>query len=140
MASVRVIIVDDFEPFRRSFRRFLESDTRVQVVAEGENFGDAVKLISEVRPDMAILDLKMPAPSNFRLDQIAAVSASANCSVLATSVWNDDEAEQIARAMGAVARFDKAALPETLLPRMFEIIQSRRNSSAPDSASNPDAA
>jgi chemotaxis response regulator CheB len=132
MAPVRVIIVDDFEPFRRTFRRFLESDPRVQVVAEGQNFSDAVKLISEVRPDLAILDLKMPAPPDFRLDHIARVSAQTNCSVLAASIWNDEEAEHLARAMGAVERFDKVSLPETLLPRLFEIVQSRRSSS-PDS-------
>jgi two-component system response regulator DevR len=136
MAPVRVIIVDDFEPFRRTFRRFLESDTRVEVVAEGENFGDALRLMSEVHPDLAILDLKMPAPVNFRLNQVADLSARTNCGVLATSIWNDDEAEAVARAMGAVARFDKVTIHEHIVPRMLEIVAARRQPPSTKSAAS----
>jgi DNA-binding NarL/FixJ family response regulator len=57
--GIRVLLADDHAVVRHGLRALLEKQG-FQVVAEGEHGQDAVRLASEVRPDVAILDISMP--------------------------------------------------------------------------------
>jgi DNA-binding NarL/FixJ family response regulator len=57
---VRVVIADDQTLFRTGLERLLADDSRVEVVGLAANGEDAVKLIAKVKPDVALMDLKMP--------------------------------------------------------------------------------
>ena len=60
-----IIIADDHPIFRRGLRMIIESDAQLQVVAEADNGEAAFELITEHEPDVAILDLDMPALDSF---------------------------------------------------------------------------
>jgi DNA-binding NarL/FixJ family response regulator len=125
MPNIRIVIVDSHPHFRRALRRLLRTELGVEVVGEGENFGDAMKLVFELRPDVAIVDLSMPAPKNFRAADFAALSKRWGCATVAMSIWVDEEAETYAKSLGAVARIDKVYIHETLIPKIFAIIASK---------------
>ena len=57
---IRVIIADDHTIFRQGFKGLLDSTGDISVVGEAGNGGDALRLISELKPDIAILDIAMP--------------------------------------------------------------------------------
>ncbi|HEY6741680.1 MAG TPA: response regulator transcription factor [Lapillicoccus sp.] len=57
---VRVVVVDDHPFFRDGLTRGLVNSGRVDVVGEAENGRDALELISELRPDVAVVDYQMP--------------------------------------------------------------------------------
>jgi len=57
---VRVLVGDDHPMFRDGVVRALVSSGTVEVVAEAENGADAFTLIKEHRPDVAVLDYRMP--------------------------------------------------------------------------------
>ena len=59
-ARLRVLIVDDEEPFRRALRLLLEHDERMQIVATASNGEEAVKLALLHRPDIVTMDVQMP--------------------------------------------------------------------------------
>ncbi len=63
MNKLRVIIADDERPAREFLKAILREFESVEIVGEAENGADAVDLIKSVKPDLAILDLKMPEVS-----------------------------------------------------------------------------
>ena len=63
MNKLRVIIADDERPAREFLKSILREFEQVELVGEAENGADAVDLIKRVKPDLAILDLKMPEVS-----------------------------------------------------------------------------
>jgi two-component system, NarL family, nitrate/nitrite response regulator NarL len=56
---VRVVVVDDHPFFRDGLIRGLINSGRVDVVGEAENGRDALELIAELRPDVAVVDYQM---------------------------------------------------------------------------------
>ena len=63
MTKLRVVIADDERPAREFLKSILREFDLVEIVGEAENGADAVELIKRVKPDLAILDLKMPEVS-----------------------------------------------------------------------------
>ena len=64
---LRVVIVDD-EPLARTVvREYLKAHPGVEVVAECGNGFDAVKAVTELRPDLVFLDVQMPKLSGFEV-------------------------------------------------------------------------
>jgi DNA-binding NarL/FixJ family response regulator len=57
-ARPRVVLVDDHAMFRAGVRA--ELGTRVEVVGEAGGVGEAMQVISQVRPDVVLLDVHMP--------------------------------------------------------------------------------
>ncbi len=64
---LRVVIVDDEEPARLALRQDLEALGEVDIVAECANGFEAVKAVTESRPDLLLLDVQMPKLSGFEV-------------------------------------------------------------------------
>jgi DNA-binding NarL/FixJ family response regulator len=58
--KIRVVVADDFPLVREGVVRALNSDPGIEVVAQAENGLDALRVAEELRPDVMILDLRMP--------------------------------------------------------------------------------
>jgi DNA-binding NarL/FixJ family response regulator len=57
---VKVLIADDQTLFRSGLARLLEEDPRVQVVGQAVDGADVVKRAAALKPDVVLMDLKMP--------------------------------------------------------------------------------
>jgi DNA-binding NarL/FixJ family response regulator len=58
--SIRVVIADDHSLVRQGLRRYLEMADGIEVVGEASNGGEAVDLVERERPDIALMDIRMP--------------------------------------------------------------------------------
>jgi DNA-binding NarL/FixJ family response regulator len=57
---VRVLVVDDFEPFRQFLCSNLQKNPELQVVGEASDGLEAVQKSSEILPDLIVLDIGLP--------------------------------------------------------------------------------
>ncbi|MGC2514466.1 MAG: response regulator transcription factor, partial [Terriglobales bacterium] len=57
---IRIVIADDHPIFRDGLRRLLESEQDMKVVGEACDGFEAVKLATDIKPDILLLDLAMP--------------------------------------------------------------------------------
>ena len=60
MSTVRTIVVDDFEPFRRCLRSILGSRPGLKVIGEASDGLEAVQKAKELQPDLILLDIGIP--------------------------------------------------------------------------------
>ena len=66
-SRLRVVVVDDEELARAVVREYLRQAPDVEVIAECANGFDAVKAVSELRPDVLLLDVQMPKLDGFEV-------------------------------------------------------------------------
>lgn len=58
--TLRVLLVEDETLVRQGIRKLLELDSRIEITAEAGDGEEALRLIGEVRPDVVLLDVRMP--------------------------------------------------------------------------------
>ncbi len=64
---VRVVLADDHAVVRKGIREFLEAAGSITVAAEASNGAEALTLIREHHPDVAVLDIQMPGQSGIEV-------------------------------------------------------------------------
>jgi DNA-binding NarL/FixJ family response regulator len=60
---IRVLSVDDHDLVRKGIAAILSNETDLQLIAEANNGGDAVRLFERHRPDVTLMDLRLPDQS-----------------------------------------------------------------------------
>ena len=94
----RIVIVDDHPIVRQGLRFLLEQQAEIQVVGEGENGEQALKLIEEHLPDVLLLDLLMPKMDGITaVREIKRVAPSVQIIIL-TSYFEDDQIFSVIKA------------------------------------------
>ena len=127
-SEIRVLLVEDHALFRQGLRELLDA-AGLAVVGEASDGMTAVRLTSELRPDVVVMDLNMP-----RMDGIDATSEIMKADkppvvlVLTVSTTSDDVLDAI--AAGAVGYLLKDAAAE-------EIVGAVRNANAGKSSLSP---
>ena len=96
----RVVIVDDHTLFREGLRTILEMEEGIEVVADAESAEDIVELVWQTKPDVLLLDIRMPQGSG--LDAVPAVlRISPRTQVLVLTACDEKEEHVRAFKLGA---------------------------------------
>jgi len=67
MNSLRVIVADDEELSRSLIREYLQDTPDIEIVAECANGFEVVKAVTELKPDLLLLDIQMPRLDGFEV-------------------------------------------------------------------------
>ncbi|MET0714778.1 MAG: response regulator transcription factor, partial [Mycetocola sp.] len=89
--TIRVFLLDDHEMVRMGLRKLLESGGDIEVVGEAGTAKSAIARIPALKPDVAILDARLPDGSGIEVcRQIR--SAEPSVKVIVLTSYDDDEA------------------------------------------------
>jgi two-component system, NarL family, nitrate/nitrite response regulator NarL len=100
-SRTRVVIADDHPLFRDGLARQIEGMTELELVGEADHGAAALELIRDARPDVAVLDLRMPRVDGIRVTAAAALDAPATRVVILSAYL---ESALVFRAVAAGAR------------------------------------
>jgi DNA-binding NarL/FixJ family response regulator len=116
---IRVALADDQALVRAGFRMIVQSQPDMQVAAEAADGQEAIDLVRRERPDVVLMDIRMP-----RVDGIAATrEVAALTRVVILTTFELDEYVFDALAAGASGFLLKAAPPEDLLKAIRVVAQ-----------------
>ncbi|RQX16992.1 DNA-binding response regulator [Micromonospora ureilytica] len=122
-STLRLVVVDDHPLFVRGLELLLPITTngRVEVVASTGDAAAAASLVSNCRPDLALVDLHMPPPGGIRA--VAAIRRTTpRVRVVAMSGFADPASAVEALRAGAEGFLPKTSEPEELLPPLLAIL------------------
>jgi two-component system, NarL family, response regulator LiaR len=110
---ISVLIADDHAIVRQGVRAFLETQSDLAVVGEAESGDEAVRLVAELVPDVALIDLVMPGMDGVEaMRQVKRVSP--HTQVIALTSYHEDEHIFPALRAGALSYVLKDIRPEEL--------------------------
>ena len=112
--SLRVVIAEDEAIIRMDLRETLEEEG-YDVVGETARGEEAVELVRELQPDLAILDVKMPGPMD-GLQAAGVITDEKLCGVLILTAFSQREIVEQARDAGALAYLVKPFQKSDLVP------------------------
>src|SRR5579875_954072 len=113
---IRVLLADDQALVRAGFRMLLEAAGDIEVVAEAANGGTAVALARQHRPDVVLMDLRMPEVDGITaMGLIAADPALGAVRVVVLTTFDDEESVFAALRAGASGFLVKDVEPGDLL-------------------------
>jgi len=117
---VSVMLVDDDGLMREGLRAVLSSDDRIEVTGEAENGRLAVQRARHLRPDVVLMDVRMP-----ELDGIAAteelIAAAPEAQVVILTTFEEDEYIVGALRAGASGFLLKRSTPEDLIAAIHTV-------------------
>jgi two-component system, response regulator PdtaR len=111
--TIRVVIAEDEAIIRLDLRETLEEEG-YDVVGECGRGEQAVELVRELKPDLAILDIKMPGMDGLEAARI--IGSEKICGVLMLTAFSQREVVEEARDAGALAYLVKPYQKSDLIP------------------------
>lgn len=106
--TVRVLIVDDQEPFRLAARMVVEATDGFEVVGESETGEDSVTMSRELRPDLVLMDVNLPGINGLDATRQILGEGGSEVVVLLLSTYEEEEYAPRAAECGAAAYIPKA--------------------------------
>ncbi|MFD0402323.1 response regulator [Kitasatospora sp. NPDC127121] len=112
---IRVVLVDD-QPLIRTGLRVLIADTPdLEVVGEAGNGAEAVELVGRLRPDVAVMDIRMPGMDGIEATRRITADPGLPTHVLVLTTFDDDDYVYGALRAGAAGFLVKDLALETIL-------------------------
>lgn len=106
--TVRVLIVDDQEPFRMAARMVVEAAEGFEVVGEAETGEASVEMARDLDPDLVLMDVNLPGINGLEATRRILQDSSERTVVLLLSTYEEEEYAPRAAECGAAAYIPKA--------------------------------
>jgi DNA-binding NarL/FixJ family response regulator len=124
LSSVRILVVDDFEPWRRFASSLLRGKPELQVVGEASDGLEAVQKAVELKPDLILLDLHLPRLSGLEAArQIRKLAPESK--IIFLSQESSDDIVQAALSLGAWGYVVKASAASELLVAVEAVLSGK---------------
>lgn len=115
---IKVLLVDDHELVRTGFRHILQGESGIEVVGEADSGEKAVKMTTELEPDLVLMDVNMPGIGGIEATRKIR-RHNPNIQVIAVTVLSDAPFPEQLHDAGALGYLTKGCPAE----EMFEAIR-----------------
>jgi DNA-binding NarL/FixJ family response regulator len=125
VGPIRVLVVDDYEDWRRRTRLLLQARRELQIVGEGSDGVEAIRKAEELGPDLILLDVGLPTLNGIEAArQIRQLSP--NSKIIFVSQDNSQDVVKVALDAGALGFVYKARAGMELLPAIDAVLQGKQ--------------
>ena len=120
-SSVRILLVEDFEPFRKLIRTLLQGQPGLHVIAEAADGQEAVDKATELNPCLILLDIGLPSLNG--LDAARLIRQhSPSSKILFVSQESSPDIIQEALRLGAYGFVTKTRAATDLIPAIQAVL------------------
>jgi DNA-binding NarL/FixJ family response regulator len=137
--KVKLLIVDDHPVFRRGLREIIEENSKFQIVGETSDGITAVRLVKELKPDIAVVDIDMPQMNG--LETVRAFQKNEfPVNVIFLTMYKEEDMFNAAMDLGVkayivkdnatdeiLAALEKISMDEPFISRSMSDMGQRRN-------------
>jgi CheY-like chemotaxis protein len=117
MGEVRVLVVDDQEPFRRAMTAVVEETDGFVVVGSAASGEESLRTAAEVRPDLVLMDVHLPGIDGLEASR-ALTQVGDGPVVVLLSTYDEDQVDVV--GSGAAAYVAKAVLGPDRLAEVWQ--------------------
>lgn len=125
MAQIRVLVVEDFEPFRRYICSTLSKRSNLQIIGEAADGTEAIQKADDLRPDLILLDIGLPT-----LNGIAAAreirKLSPDSKIIFVTQESSADVVQEALGTGALGYVVKTTVNGNLLAAVDAVLEGKQ--------------
>jgi DNA-binding NarL/FixJ family response regulator len=125
LSTIRTLVADDYEDWRRQVRSLLQARPEWQVIAEAADGPEAVQKAEELKPDLILLDIGLPTLNGIeaarRIRQL-----SPNSKIIFLSTYNSPDVVQAGLGAGAMGYVCKTDVNRDLLPAMDAVLRGKQ--------------
>ena len=123
MSSIRIMIVDDFDDWRRFVVSLLQQIPTLRVICEVSDGLEAVRKAEELKPDLILLDIGLPGVDGIEAARRIIRLRPSNSKILFMSQQSDPEVVQEALSVGARGYLRKTDAGAELIAAVEAIIK-----------------
>ncbi|WP_142687892.1 response regulator [Chitinophaga polysaccharea] len=124
MKKTGVFLVDDHEIFRNGLKQLINSEADMEVIGEASSGEDALQQLAEIRPDVIIMDIRMPGMNGLETS-IHLLEKNPNGRILFFSLFDEPDYVAAALEMGASGYILKDTSNKIFLSAIRTIHQGR---------------
>jgi DNA-binding NarL/FixJ family response regulator len=124
-SAIRVLVVEDYEPFRRFVVSILQQQPELQVICEVSDGAEAVRKTQELQPDLILLDIGLPLLNGIEVARQIS-DRHPQSTVLFVSQENSSDIVQGALATGAKGYVVKTDVGNELLVAVNAVLRGER--------------
>ncbi len=122
---IRIVIADDHSFLREGIKKTIQDEMDMKIVGEASNAFEALEIIKELEPDIAIMDISMPGKSG--LDVLKDLKAmKKKFKILILSMHPEDRFAIRALKAGASGYLTKESAPDELVKAIRTLLTGRK--------------
>lgn len=123
MKKTKVLVVDDSSFFRTAIQTFLETRSEIELVGLCESGEDCLERISELSPDVVIMDVSMPGIDGAQVSR-RLKKTHPKTKIIICTIFVEKEAQDFARRASADDYFVKGQPLADLLEKILDVAHS----------------